>query len=222
MKRGWLGATVILALAVVMIALKVREEQGEVPNIRPWFSKKRLPASAPEAAADRSVERSEPRIAPDPVDPEFQKWLSHEAKSLDHAQVDGDAKEREIQNVVRKLTPPQSRQLLQTARNPVAPAREKILSTYLLVQGGLNSREELRDLAKAPLENSGRAPEPHTMDEIDGVRDKSVRIMAIDGLASQARTDEKARDTLAKTIPEIQDPFVRNYAQKKLDEVSRQ
>ncbi len=149
-----------------------------------------------------------------PADPEFQKWLSTEARNLDKISMDGDAKQAELRKIVAKITPAQSRQLLLTAKNPKAPAGEKILSTYLLVEGGARSHSELSELIAAPLVDKGPHP-AHSEEEMRGVRDKSLRIMGIDGLFVQAQKDPRAKDTLARTIPGIDDPFIRSYAEDK-------
>lgn len=150
-----------------------------------------------------------------PADPEFQKWLSHEAKSLDLPSVDSAAKQTELRKVVKKITPVQTKQLLLTAKNPRAPAGEKILSTYLLVESGARGHNELSELIATPLADKGPHP-PHSEEEMRGVRDKSLRIMGIDGLFAQAQKDPRARETLARTIPSIDDPFLRSYAEDKL------
>ncbi len=150
-----------------------------------------------------------------PADPDFQKWLSSEARSLDLPSVDADAKRRELRKIVAKISPLQSRQLLLTAKSPKAPAGEKILSTYLLVESGTRGHSELSELIAAPLVDKGPHP-AHSEEEMRGVRDKSLRIMAIDGLFAQAQKDPRAKETLARTIPGIDDPFIRSYAEDKL------
>ncbi len=160
------------------------------------------------------MESKLPTLAPDPS---FQKWIADEAKSLNYERVDGTTKRQEIQRVVTQMTQAQSRQLLHTALNPNAPAAEKILSTYLLAEGGARSREELVALAKAPL--SGKVGEPHSEEEVAGVREKSLRIMAIDGLFSDAQRDPRARASLASYVADAQDPFLKAYAQSKLAEL---
>ena len=149
------------------------------------------------------------------VDPEFKKWLSHEAKELDRVHVDGAEKKRQIRAVVSKMTSQQSRHLLQTVTNTRAPAAEKILSTYLLVEGGSRTLKELTELIAAPLSENPDF-KPHSEDEMKGIREKSLRIMAIDGLFSQAQREPSAREALVRAARETQDPRIRAYAEDKL------
>ncbi len=153
------------------------------------------------------------------VDPEFQAWIVNEAKSIDAVNVDSAKKERELQAKIASLTPRQADLLLQIARNPQAPAREKILSTYMLIGAGELAQRQLAELAATPLEDFGPR-EPHSEAEMKGVRDKSLRIMAIDGLFARAKIDPKARTELARAIARISDPFLKKYAEDKLRQLN--
>jgi hypothetical protein len=155
------------------------------------------------------------------IDPQFRQWLASEAKNLDAPHVDGRRKQNELQAIAQKLTPVQSRQLLVMARDPRASAGEKILSTYLLIEGGSLSREELAEFITSPLDDHGPHP-AHSEAEMAGVRDKSLRIMALDGLFGRAETDPSVRETLAKVIADIQDPYVRGYARDRFTRLKAQ
>lgn len=221
-RNGLIGIAAVL-VAVILVSYQIRHQaqpansgkaadtQTQRSSVQKFESKGGT--ETPEIAA-----KPQESNAPPPADPAFQQWIANEAKSVDLPNVDGQRKEAEIRKILKSITPSQSKQLLHTARNPVAPAGEKILSTYLLVQGGQGTRGELADFLK---DDSTPHGEPHTVDEVNGVRDRSLRIMAIDGLVAQAKTDSSARDLLAREIPSIQDAYVRAYAQRKLDELDR-
>lgn len=223
---------VVLAIAALIVAaILVSLQLSKQAQTRPQASAQ-PPVNESQPAATIANEDRKPATttamtgAPSappttPADPQFQEWIAGEAKTMDHPNVDGAKKEVEIRKVIKKLTPAQSQQLLQTATNPLAPAGEKILSTYILVEGGLNTRRELKEFISAPLKEQG-PHEPHSEGEIKGVREKSLRIMAIDGLFSQAKTDPKAREALAQAIDASDDPYIKAYAQEKLDQLSRQ
>lgn len=212
----------VVAVGAVSLAIHLRQKQ-----LTPKVTVHNHSHSAPLADSTTTADQSAPLASssdggtnasvsnPSPADPGFQKWLSREAKNLDLPSVDSSAKQEELRQVVRKMTPIQSRQLLLTAKNPRAPAGEKILSTYLLVESGSRGYGELSELIAAPLVDKGPHP-PHSEEEMRGVRDKSLRIMGIDGLFAQAQKDPRARETLARTIPAIDDPFIRSYAEDKL------
>lgn len=148
------------------------------------------------------------------ADPQFRQWIVSEAKNLDAPRVNAERKRAEIKGVIDRLTPAQSRQLLVTARDPSSPASEKILSTYLLVEGGSLSRGELTALIASPVPDHG-PHQAHSAAEAVGVREKSLRIMAIDGLFSRAQNDPSAREALAKVIDDIQDPYIKEYARNR-------
>lgn len=145
----------------------------------------------------------------------FQQWIRDQAKVMDQPHVNEGELKRQMGHVVQSLSPEQSVQLLQTARSGTAPASEKILSTYLLVQAGARARKELSELIASPLPVNQNF-QPHSVDEAKSVREKTLRIMAVDGLASQAERDPEARLALAQGIDRIRDPYVRAYAEDRL------
>lgn len=226
MTRKWIWGIVALAAAIVLIAVLIRQQPNdgtndtsELQSIARASDTGEGPGELDRAPSQTGYVAAAP-VAESlaPVDPEFQKWLAEEAKSINHTNVDGQKKEAEIRNVVAKITPSQARQLLHTARNGAAPAGEKILATYLMVEGGMNTRKELIDFVNDEMAAAG---EPHSEEEINGVREKSLRIMAIDGLFSQAQKDPSSRATLVTEIGSIQDPYIKAYAQRKLEELDR-
>lgn len=150
-----------------------------------------------------------------PNDSEIEFFVRREAQELDDVHVDQVEKRRQIREVVKKITPQQSRRLLDTVKNPKATSGEKIISTFLLVEGGLKTQKELTELITAPLvENQDYAP--HSAEEMRGIREKSLRIMAVDGLFSRAKTEPGARAELARAASESADPTIRAYAQDKI------
>jgi hypothetical protein len=211
----------VVALIVFVTALSIwmRKQEFDPAPVIAAGSPQVTPASGNETET-AAVESLEASVVPasqvdHQPDPEFGQWLKREAKELDNVSSGGEQKEIEMRRVVAKITPNQSRQLLQTIKNPKAPAGEKILSTYLLVEGGAKTQGELADLIAAPLTESQEF-EPHSVDEIKGVREKSLRIMAIDGLFSQAQREPSARTALAKAAEAASDPTIRAYAEDKL------
>lgn len=214
--------TIILLLVVVTgVAIWLRQRELAPQPVIETGSATVDPASGQETpAADAESQRgpgaaTAPAKADSAADPEFQQWVKNEAKQLDSLNVDSAEKQMEIRKVVAKMTAPQSRQLLQTIKNPSSPAGEKILSTYLLVEGGSKTHGELADLIAAPLAET-QDYEAHSVEEMKGIREKSLRIMAIDGLFSQAQREPGARTALAKAAREAADPTIRAYAEDKL------
>jgi len=156
-----------------------------------------------------------------PPEGEFRDWIREQSKLLEAPGVNEQQSQEQVAKVAASLTTSQSRELLNTVRDPRASAGEKILSTYILVEGGGRSQGELFELIATPLENK----EPvaaHSEEEAKGIREKSLRIMAIDGLASRAAKEPLLREAFAKQIPDIEDPYVRAYARDKLNHLRRQ
>jgi len=158
-----------------------------------------------------------PVLAPPTVaDPEFQKWLSDEAKDVDQPKVDVEAKQRELARVVANLTPAQAHLLLVTALNDKSPSSERILAIYILGEGGEKTRAELVAVLTAPLKDRGAAA-AHSEGEVKGSADRARAAMAVDALAAQAKKDPAALVALGQAMDRIHDPYVKAYAQKRLE-----
>lgn len=225
-KMTW-SAIIVLLISAVLISLQLQKNPvarslsgtqtraGE-PQDSSLLPSNNQNANGSDTKINEVADNPENKIE----DPVFHRWLRDEAKNIDAPSLDEGQKRDEIRTVVRRMTRAQSRQLLATAKNPKAPASEKILSTFLLVEGGAVSRGELTDLIASPLVEQG-PHEPHTEAEFVGVREKTLRIMAIDGLFSRAQREPEARQALVKVISDIQDPYIKAYAQEKLDRLSR-
>ena len=223
MKQRWIFGAVALVV-VVIVAFQV----GKSPNkafseISDSQVRANSATSSDVEAVDKNTDeirqaQALPDLPEKPADPEFQKWIAEEAKAVNYDHVDNKKKASQIGRVVNSLTPTQAKQLLHTARNPGSSAGEKILSTYLMVEAGLNSRKELLAFINDPMPVQG---EVHSVEEVNGVREKSLRIMALDGLFSQVQRDPSQRPALEREIASIQDPYIRAYAQKKWNELQQ-
>lgn len=215
------AAVVIIAALIVSKRLAGKREISTEITAPTSTQKTSEPQGAEMRAPATVSTNGQPKTIPSkPADPEFQQWISNEAKTVDSPHVDSDAKEHEIKKIAAKITKSQSEQLFQTASSQTAPPGEKILSTYLMVEGGLNTREELRAFISAPLKEQG-PHEAHSEGEINGIREKSLRIMAIDGLFSQAKSDPQAKAALAKAVADSEDPYIKRYAQDRLNQLER-
>lgn len=218
-------STVLLILAFSAYwASKHKKLQSTKPNTETEQLDK-SPSSAVDAAAknetDSAVEANESAAGrgwargAGETKESLRAWLAQESRVLDNPNLNSEEKQKEIARVAEQLNSEQASLLLTTALSDKAPAGQKILATYLLVQGGEKSESELRQLIAAPLKDHGPA-EAHSHAEAAGIRDKSLRIMAIDGLFSRAQKDSKARASLAETVSVIQDPYIKSYAEKQL------
>jgi hypothetical protein len=153
-----------------------------------------------------------------PAGPEFQKWLASEATQVGRTNVNTEQKKAQLAQIISGLTEAQARQLAQTALNTSATAGEKILSVYLLVEGGARTRAELQQLLTTAPSVTGPQP-AHSEGELRSVQERSFRVMAVDGMIAQSKTDPAALETLERTIPSIPDAYVKQYAQRRLSEL---
>lgn len=222
---------IVLSLVIVVLAVAMIVHRQPAPSapiaaatIEELVPNKTLTpvTESPTAAVSATESATAPATAPATVavdeDQEFQAWMQSEAKSLDLPSVNSKRKTVELGEVVAKLTPTQTRHLRVTTLNASAPAGERVLSAYLLVESGPLGREELVRAIVAPLNDN--SPQPaHSEGEIRGQQDKSLRIMMIDGLFSRAQKDPAAREALARAANESEDQFVRIYAQRRLAEL---
>lgn len=219
-------AAALVGLAIVAALLwnlgqQVKERNLSAAALRaqsPNMGSAASEPSAPTKGLPNTLSPSAAAPPATPADPDFQKWLSEEAKEVDQPHINSEKKRKELAAVIVQLTPTQAQQLLQTAQNSSSSAGEKILSTYLLVEGGAKSRVELRQLIATPPLYSG-AQETHSEGELRSVQERSQKIMALEGLISQAEHDPAARADLAQSISTIQDSYIRSYAQKRFDEL---
>lgn len=227
MKMRWLLALAILGLALVVIL--VWRLDREVQSARRQKGES-VTAVANSSAGTTTVPSSDSLSPGNPAvgapsasaeDPEFQRWLSAEAQRMNQRGQDGESKRKELAKVAAELTPAKAQHLLQIAKNVSSPAGEKILAAYLLVEAGPLGLESLRSLITTPLSLSG-PQEPHSEGELRATQERSVRMMAIDGLASQAEKNPSARETLVNTIPNISDPYIKSLAEKRLSQIKAQ
>lgn len=214
-------AIAILISAAILIALQLRTAplQKSAAELKAPESVAVLGAAPePQALAHATAAAEDMRDVKPPTDAGLKTWLKSEAQQMDMPRVDSERKEREMNLIATRLSAPQRRELLRVARHPKSPAGEKVLAAYLLVQAGAQGMQELKELIVSPVSEAG---ETHSVAEMNSMRDKTLRIMALDGLSSRAQNDAQARATLAKTIEEIQDPYVKSYAEKQLTEILR-
>ena len=171
----------------------------------------------PVAAAAERAPADEIEEKPDPV---FTSWFQTEAKLVDSTKVDLKAKETELEKIARSITDKEVRYLQRTSMDPASPQVERILSTYLLTRGGDVTQRALVDIASRPLSLS--PAEAHSLQEIENNKERAINIMAIDSIAeSSINLSERIR-LLQEIIQKSQDASVKNYAQRKQDDLQKQ
>jgi len=213
---------VVIVLAVIGWLKRSPDEVEPSPTVLAAGSV--FDANSPSAPSDEGASPS-PASSPAPADssasvpdPVFQDWFENEAKSMNAPRVDSAQKRRQIEARLAQLTPAQARQLLITALDTAATASERILSVYLLVEGGSKTQSEVEALLQAPLVDHGPST-PHSVAENRNAQERSMRLMALDGLAARAAEDSKAMAALEAAASSAADRLIREHAKRRLAEV---
>ena len=150
-------------------------------------------------------------------DPAFKSWFKTEAKLVDSASVDLRAKEQELETATRSLGPKEVGYLKKTTLNISSPQVERILSTYLLTRGGESAQQALIDIASRPLRLE--PAEPHSLKEIENNKERAIDMMLIDSIAESSREINERIRILQEIVQKKEDLSVKNYAQRKIEEL---
>lgn len=219
MPRKMLWGLLMVAVLIAIVAL-LNNSKHLMPKLAPTeqavVDKSKVDARAPQSKPDSTTTPDSAEASPK-SDREFQQWVRQEAQTMENPNGVGADKDAQIRKVISKITPVQAKHLQRILATPHSLPREKILSAYLLVEGGLKTREALKESIAAPLHEKGG--ESHSEDELKGIREKSLRIMMIDGLFAQAKTDANARTTLVRAIADSEDPYIKAYGQQRLKQL---
>lgn len=174
----------------------------------------RLPSATSSKVSDSAVTSTNPAS----FDQELQKRVSEEAQLMDRVeQNEGDAEIR-IKEIVKTLSPEKFPQLARQASDLSVPINERALSTYLLSEAGPAAATALHEMIVAPLVKPGPYP-PHSTDETQSMQEKSLRLMAIDGLFKAAQIDPESKRHLEAVAQTGESEAIRNYAMRKLSEL---
>lgn len=154
------------------------------------------------------------------IDPRFSRWFQSEAALVNSTSVDQKAKEAEMREMAKTLTPKQIQYLQKKAAHPQSPQVEKILSVYLLSLGGDATQGALVETAS---NNPNLEPaEPHSVQEVQNNQERASRIIAIDAIAESNKPLSLRIAELQKIIQQQQDATIKNYAQRKQSELQSQ
>lgn len=162
------------------------------------------------------------------IDEEFRNWLSDQAQLLDEPQVDVKEAESQVRSMVERISPKEWEAVKSLAASNQVKASERVFATYLLVQGGEASLGRLAEFAQSELPLAHQDFAAHSEEETEAVRERALRVMAIDGMASQAEADLKSgvqrSDSLAllklqEVAASAQSGFIREQAKARLDQL---
>ena len=149
---------------------------------------------------------------------QFAQWLKNEAASVDRSDRANSDKDVVLRQLALQFTAENINYLRATATNKLAPANEKIVAAYLLTLAPSSSQEALQEIAQTPF--SLASPQPaHSIGETTLMQEKAIRVVAIDELFIRLENDAISRQQLEAAIQKIPDPFLRQYALKRLAEL---
>lgn len=150
---------------------------------------------------------------------QLKKWVESESISMNSTQNDTQEIQMRLVAQAQTLKPEQLVALKQMALNSDFAVNARIFSAYMLsLNTAQESQEQLFEVAKARLPDVG-AVLPHSEAELKHTQELAIRFMQIDELFQRAKTDANARDKLKLLSLEAESDRVRNYAQKKLQEL---
>jgi hypothetical protein len=144
--------------------------------------------------------------------------IAEEAPKLDSTQVDAEAAELKALAQAQVLNDSDMDFLVKLVQSDSSTANQKIYSIYLLDMSKEKAWKYLKEIALSPLKN--RVTAPHSMDEVNAMQEKSLVFMAIDALAEQAISDQKARAELEKWAETAPSREAQEYILEKLKELS--
>ena len=166
--------------------------------------------SAPEPAEVQNLQAMQPA--------EFIRWIEKEGRAMDSTS-NPEGVQIKIKAQARTLTAAQLPLLVQNALNISASANARIFSAYLLTLSELpQSVGAISDLAGKGLPDLGPVI-PHSEAELRHGQELALRYMQIDELFQRAKTDSYALDNLRLLATKAEELRVRDYAQKKLQEL---
>lgn len=146
----------------------------------------------------------------------FRAWREKEAASLDSIKVEERAHQQNIEATVKSFTPVEWEEVLRSLLDLEGAANERILSAYLLGLGGFDFIEGVEKILDQRLPEG--PTQPHSVEETRNMREKSLRVLVIEELIQQAKKDPSKRELLAQTIRRIDDPYLRDLANRRMKE----
>lgn len=156
---------------------------------------------------------------------QFKAWFDSEVSLMNQYNVNEEQMQTRYLQLTAKMTPAQFKQLSVVARTKSPNVNERILAAYLLGYSGYANIGDLAALVNAPIQLDGK-PEAHSMAETQQVQERALRILAVNRLADLAQGNDpeqakKAVLELKKLATTLKDPSLKNYAQNKLQEISK-
>lgn len=220
-QRRPLYLVAILAL-ITSLLIWVRphspEETATGVGAKPTWWQSLLRTKSSSTAADNTPSSSpnDSSQAAQEVSPEFSEKFSTEASKMEQFSGDPATRENALRTWAQALTLPEVQFLKIQALSQQSSANERILATFLLTLTSDNGpgQQALLEFVTAPLQ----VPTDfavHSPQETLSAQEKALRRMAIDALIEKARRQGNT-DELQSSIDKIQDPALRDYAQKAL------
>gem|GEM_PF-6747342 len=138
-------------------------------------------------------------------------WMQENAPSMDSFSLED---QRKLDAFVQSLGPDNMEQLRQMALSLKLASAQRILSVFLLGQSSFGEKA-LQDFLTQEVPLKRNAP-AHSVEETANGREKALRAMALEEWLKKAPSQEEAKKRLAALIPTLKDPWLKDFAQRKL------
>lgn len=182
------------------------QEQATAPNASPIET---APTGPTENQPQGSAVPGAPR-------PEFLAWFTAEAKGVSDLKVDEVQREQRIQQQVRTLTSNDWSEVARRLMDQGLPMNDRLLSGFLLGRGAFDHLDLVDEVLEKPLPSGN--PPPHSIEESEMMREKSLRLMIIEEMIQAAKKDRSKLASLEQAIRKIEDAHLRSLAERRMKE----
>jgi hypothetical protein len=149
------------------------------------------------------------------INDQFKKWFDLESESIENSTPNPDYKEAELRQKAASLSSSEIDLLSRATLETNSPARKKIFAVYLLSLAPEKTAAGLFAIVQSPYQFNDQNP-THSPEETLAMQEKTLRKMALESLLQRAAADPGFRETFRKSITQISESSLRNYAEQVL------
>tara|TARA_Y100001958_G_C21247539_1_gene578987 strand:- start:1394 stop:2263 length:870 start_codon:yes stop_codon:yes gene_type:complete len=224
-QRGLVAVSILLTILGILFyttrnsenSLEQKDFANQEQNDSSVVNALKAPSNLKTASQDKSKDSPSAAAANKlpPSNKELEDWLQKESKDLTRMP---DFNEKEFQEKVEGLTPENLETLKKISLSEKREANLRVLSLYMLGQNS-GAGVYLEDFLKQPIPLSPQAA-PHSVDEMKNQREKALRVMALERKIAAAPSKKAAKNELQGLLGQINDPWLRDFIQRRLAELA--
>lgn len=164
--------------------------------------------------ASTSLQKPKAETASSRTSSAIRNWLEEHAPSMNSFSEDD---QKTLARKIQELGPEDLEHLRQISLSGTASAHVRVLAVYLMgeSQKGWTALSEFLS-SKIDLKEDAPA---HSVNETANGREKALRVMAIEQLIENSKSPQEARQKLSILIPKIIDPWLADFAKRRLAEI---